>query len=228
MKTNIYIDGYNLYYGRLKHTPHKWLDICTLFSEHILKVQSRQIEVNRIKYFTADIKSKFATHGQIAQKSQNDYHRAIQQLYPEKIEIIKGYYSLDYAKLPKFKRPLDKFDRTEVWRLEEKQTDVNIALHMYRDVMKGDCDQIILVSNDTDLEPALETIRQDKGAAIKIGIVIPVKKLESGRSHRPANQRLSQYADWTRHHILEQELVQSQLPEIIPTKKKPILKPDYW
>ncbi|MCK4710726.1 MAG: NYN domain-containing protein, partial [Gammaproteobacteria bacterium] len=116
----------------------------------------------------------------------------------------------------------------EVSRLEEKQTDVTIALHMYRDVMKGDCDQIILVSNDTDLEPALETIRQDKGAAIKIGIVIPVKKLESGRSHRPANQRLSQYADWTRHHILEQELVQSQLPEIIPTKKKPILKPDYW
>jgi len=26
MDTNVYIDGYNLYYGRLKHTPYKWLN----------------------------------------------------------------------------------------------------------------------------------------------------------------------------------------------------------
>lgn len=27
LKTNVYIDGFNLYYGSLKGTPYKWLDI---------------------------------------------------------------------------------------------------------------------------------------------------------------------------------------------------------
>jgi hypothetical protein len=27
MKTNVYIDGFNLYYGCLKGTPHKWLNL---------------------------------------------------------------------------------------------------------------------------------------------------------------------------------------------------------
>ena len=227
MRTNIYIDGYNLYYGLLKHTEYKWLDIHKLF-EHILKIQSPEYSINRIKYFTADIKSKVASHGQAAQQAQNNYNRALELLHPEQIEIIKGYYSLDYANLPKYQKPPDKSQRVAVWRLEEKQTDVNIALNMYRDVMRGDCEQIILVSNDTDLEPALDTIRQDKGDSVQIGIIIPIKKQEPGKSHRPANQRLSQYADWTRHHIMDEELTQSQLPLKIPTNKKPIFKPEYW
>jgi hypothetical protein len=28
--TNVYIDGFNLYYGCLKGTPHKWLDLDAL------------------------------------------------------------------------------------------------------------------------------------------------------------------------------------------------------
>jgi hypothetical protein len=34
-RTTIYIDGYNLYYSRLKGTPHKWLDIVALFRDRI-------------------------------------------------------------------------------------------------------------------------------------------------------------------------------------------------
>ena len=30
VRTNIYIDGFNLYYGCLKNTPHKWLDLRAL------------------------------------------------------------------------------------------------------------------------------------------------------------------------------------------------------
>ena len=32
LRTQIYIDGYNLYYGRLRETPFKWLDVVALFS----------------------------------------------------------------------------------------------------------------------------------------------------------------------------------------------------
>jgi hypothetical protein len=27
LKTRVYIDGFNLYYGLLRGTPHKWLDL---------------------------------------------------------------------------------------------------------------------------------------------------------------------------------------------------------
>ena len=27
MRTIVYIDGFNLYYGLLRHSPHKWLDL---------------------------------------------------------------------------------------------------------------------------------------------------------------------------------------------------------
>ncbi len=93
---------------------------------------------------------------------------------------------------------------------------------MYRDVIRDDCEQVLLVSNDTGLEPALEAIRQDIGNAIKIGVIIPIKKPVQGSGHRPANQRLSQYADWTRHHVLDDVLAQSQLPGKTLTRKKPL------
>jgi hypothetical protein len=27
LRTNVYVDGFNLYYGCLKGTPYKWLDL---------------------------------------------------------------------------------------------------------------------------------------------------------------------------------------------------------
>ena len=31
LRTRIYIDGFNLYYGCLRQTPYKWLDLVALF-----------------------------------------------------------------------------------------------------------------------------------------------------------------------------------------------------
>lgn len=36
LRTRVYIDGYNLYYGCLKGTAYKWLDLHVLFDKHIL------------------------------------------------------------------------------------------------------------------------------------------------------------------------------------------------
>ena len=35
-RTRIYIDGFNLYYGMLKDTPYKWLDLVKFANEFIL------------------------------------------------------------------------------------------------------------------------------------------------------------------------------------------------
>lgn len=224
MKTNFYVDGYNLYYGCLKHSDYKWLDLKSLLVDKILHTQCPHAELCTIKFFTADVKAKIASRGQNAQISQHQYHRALELLYPDNMAIIKGFYSLERANLPVFQQPPDKNERVAVWRLEEKQTDVNIVLEAYRDAAKGLAEQLVFVTNDSDIEPVLKAIREDFGDAIRLGVVVPRHKT----NHRPPNVSLSQYADWTRHHILEDELRDSQLPDLIPTRKKPIKRPDYW
>jgi hypothetical protein len=48
MKANIYVDGFNLYYGSLKRTPFRWLDISAL-----CRLLLPNDTLHGIKYFTA-------------------------------------------------------------------------------------------------------------------------------------------------------------------------------
>jgi hypothetical protein len=41
MRTVVYVDGFNLYYGALRGTPFKWLDLYGLFREHVLEPGAR-------------------------------------------------------------------------------------------------------------------------------------------------------------------------------------------
>jgi uncharacterized LabA/DUF88 family protein len=225
MKTIIYIDGYNLYYGAIRGTPYKWLDAVTLF-ERMAQTQEPNAVVTAVKFFTAPVKAKFSTRKQQATQSQKIYHRALQAIHTDRMEIIEGYFQLSRGTFPKYQHPLDKTDKVPVWRLEEKKTDVNIALHLYRDVLQERCEQVIVVSNDSDIVPALEFIKQDFPAT-KIGAILPRLKPENHATDG-ASKDIRELADWTRHYLLEEELANAQLPEKIPTNKKPILKPDYW
>lgn len=224
VKTIVYVDGYNLYYGCLKHSADKWLDLKKLFQK-ILLAQNPGSDLIQIKFFTADIRAKVASHGQAAQIAQQSYHRALETKYPNDICIIKGTYSLERASLLVYAKPPNKENRIDVWKLEEKQTDVRLALEIYRDVANQVIQQVVLVTNDTDLVPALAAVREDFTDQLAIGVIIPRRKGDDGR---PANNQLSRYADWTRQYITDLELSASQLPERLPTRKKPIKKPDYW
>lgn len=110
------MDGYNLFYGCLKHSGDKWLDLKALLADLILHVQNPHSELVKIKFFTADIKSKVASNGAAAQHAHQAYHRALSVRYPDEIGIIKGYYSLEKARLFTFKQPPDKTDRVDVSR----------------------------------------------------------------------------------------------------------------
>lgn len=228
MKTICYVDGYNLYYGCLKNTTYKWLDLYQLLT-HLLRQQNPDTEIIAVKFFTAPVITKFATHGDSAQSSQQHYHRALETLYPDSVQIINGYYNAAKSNAMHYLKPPSKLHRVEVWNLEEKQTDVNIALTAYRDVVKGNVEQLVFVTNDTDQEPTLKLIREDFANSVQIGVILPIKENKGdGLKTRPGNQKLSQYADWTRKYIKSEELAASQLPAQIPTNKKPITKPNYW
>jgi uncharacterized LabA/DUF88 family protein len=228
-KTIAYIDGYNLYYGRLKGSPYKWLDIFKLFESCIIRPQLPDSHLVLVKYFTANVKAKFSSHGNQGVEMQNRYHRALKTIYPDKLQIIYGFHSAEEIEMPKYQDngKVDKKDCYRVWRLNEKQTDVNIALNLYRDAIKQNAGNLIICSNDSDLIPALKAIRQDN-PLIKLGVVFPRKSNITDPNTRPANKGLSELCDWTRSHINDNELASSQLPNIVPTGKKAIKKPDYW
>jgi hypothetical protein len=52
MKTIVYVDGYNLYYGMLRKSSYKWLDLYSLFQHHVL---SPDAEVVDVRYYTAPL-----------------------------------------------------------------------------------------------------------------------------------------------------------------------------
>lgn len=53
LKTNVYIDGFNLYYGSLNGTPYKWLDIGKL-CHAMLPLHA----IQDIKFFTARVSAR--------------------------------------------------------------------------------------------------------------------------------------------------------------------------
>ena len=228
IKTNIYIDGYNLYYSRLKGTAFKWLDLANLFRDQIMMQQDPNTQVLNIKFFTSPVKASYARHGQASEHAQTQYHRALVAKYPDLIEIINGFHIFQPTALPAFEESQapSKSTVSKVWMIEEKQTDVNIALQAYRDAARGICDQVVICSNDSDLEPALRLIRQDVPTAV-IGLVMPLRPQAASDGKVP-NKRLTPLAHWVRRHILDDELMRAQLPHNVHTKKKPATKPPHW
>lgn len=230
MKTRVYIDGYNLYYGCLKRTSYKWLDLSKLFANHILPSSSSEPQSYNdlsIKFFTADIVGKAAMSPD-SLKDQQAYHRALQfNDNNNQLEIIKGYYAINQTRAFKIdeqnpKKPPNECEYVDVWKLEEKQTDVNIAVESLYDVMTDDTlEQIVFVTNDTDLASALEKIKSLN--KVKIGLVIPTTS-----SVRNPNEKLDKLADWSRKNILEEELKASQLPRTVEGGRKPAIKPVGW
>lgn len=161
-------------------------------------------------------------------QAQTQYLRALQSRYPQLLEVINGFHIFEPASLPSYQieQTPRKSAMTRVWMIEEKQTDVNLALHVYRDAVRGTCDQLVICSNDSDMEPALQMVRDDVPDA-KLGLVMPLREKASEAGKVP-NKRLTALAHWVRHHIRDDELAQSQLPQHVQTKKKPASKPAHW
>lgn len=227
----MYVDGYNLYYGRLRGTAFKWLDLVKLFDD-LLARRDQNERLIRVHLFTAPALATFASHGSASVEAQGAYHRALKTAHGERFEAVYGTHSYDRSGtlLPICEpgQPFDRTRRTRVWKLEEKKTDVNLALRMYRDACKGLYDRIILVSNDSDAEPALEALSADFPQIMR-GVVMPIRPVVPGEpAHRRPSGSLAKQADWTISHLSDEILASAQLPLIVPTKKKPIRKPSHW
>lgn len=229
--TAVYVDGYNLYYGRIRSTPFKWLDLVLLF-DTLLKSQRPGSELLHLNYFSAPALGRFATHGEESVLAQQNYIRALEFLHSTRFLKTMGRHVVDRSgtPLPAFVpgEDYDRMQRVRVWKLEEKQTDVNLALAMYMDAASGCYQQLVVCSNDSDIEPVLRAIKEHF-PNITLGVVAPMHPIKSeATAGRRLSASLERQADWIRAHLLDEELQCAQLPEKIHTGKKPIRKPAHW
>ncbi|MBP7881862.1 MAG: NYN domain-containing protein [Candidatus Methylopumilus sp.] len=232
LKTRIYIDGYNLYYGCLKNTSYKWLDL----KQVILKILATvyfgepedqfefELQPLAIKYFTAPIHKNFAKSNDSV-PDQIAYHKALIAYIGNEIQIITGEYDASKARAHRFQKgiPARECEKVEIWKLVEKQSDVALALNAYSDAIRGEVDHVVIVTNDTDIVPALKLIKEHTHA--KIGIIAPTKQ-----NTVAVNQSLDDYSDWTRTHITNDELESSPLPNLIrcESSQQIIHRPISW
>ena len=206
MTTNIYVDGFNLYYGAVKGTHFRWLNIERYFT--LLRPHD---SIHKIYYFTAEI------HGP-HHANQMTYLNALATL--PRVAIILGRYKLKSVRCGV---PGCRFPGSRVFNVpEEKRTDVQIALQMVHDAWADACDRFILVSGDSDLVPAIRMLKEispDK----KVTVYVP-----SRHKRRSAAVELPSAAD--RGRILPNELIpKAQFPVRIPDGSGGFIdKPAAW
>jgi hypothetical protein len=84
LTTNIYIDGFNLYYGALRKTPYRWLNL-----EALCQLLLRKNTIAQIKYFTALVSARLSDPDQPVR--QQLYLRALGTL-PKVSAARRGSY----------------------------------------------------------------------------------------------------------------------------------------
>lgn len=228
MRTACFVDGYNVYYGLVHGTAFKWLDLTSLI-EKVLRVQSPQNSLAKVYYFTSPVLPQLASNGVASHEAQHTYIRALKS---KGVEVVQGKHRLDKGKaLERVEGVAASRQRlVDIWSLEEKQTDVNLALSLYRFALKQRdlpdperVSQLVIFSNDSDFEPALAAVREDF-PEVSIGVIAPIRE---GMKRSPSGS-LKKHAHWMRSEIKDVELSSSLFPDRILTDKKPIFKPAYW
>ena len=132
-KVNLYIDGFNLYFG-LKKFGHryKWLDLMKLGRNLCYPNQ----EIGHVKYFTARIKG--TDTGKIRRQTQ--YLEAIEATG---VSITLGNYQGKPVRC--------RFCGKSYLRYEEKESDVNLATTLLLDAVDQVADVYMVISGDSDL-----------------------------------------------------------------------------
>ena len=207
MRTFVYVDGFNLYYGALKRTSWKWLDLVALFKT----VLQQHHDILKVKYFTARVSG--VPSDQSKPQRQDVYLRALQRFRPE-VEVHFGHFLRHRVRAP-LAQPLGGRHTAEVVKTEEKGSDVNLAVHLLNDGWLDSYDCGVVVSNDSDIAEAMRLVREQHGK--RIGLVTP--------GTRKPSQQLKKHADFVRH-IRANGLRHSQLPDPIPGTN--IRKPAAW
>ncbi len=206
VRSAVYIDGFNLYYGAVKDTRFKWLNLQKYFE----MVRSDD-DIQIIHYFTALIDGPHLAN-------QEAFLAALAT--SSKINIVLGRYMRKPMKC-RVSACSHSGSRTFA-RPEEKQTDVNIGLQMLDDAYQGVAERFVLVSGDSDLVPAINIVKT-RFPQIEIVVYVP-----NNNPDRGAAVELRAAADKHRNLPL-QPLARAQFPEEVRGVGTTVIrKPTGW
>ncbi len=201
------VDGFNLYHA-LDHRPsspkpkrfhkYKWLSLTKLAQAYITSRDT----IAGVYYFTT-----LATWDMAKVAKHKLFIRANEV---EGVQVVYG----------EFKRKQKRCNLCHklFWAVEEKQTDVNIALKLFQLAVQDVYDKAIIISGDTDLLPAVKSV-QATFPTETIGVVIPI-----GR----ASEDFKKHADF-HFKMKERQLQASRFPDTIVLRDGSTLEcPPAW
>lgn len=157
------MDGFNLYYGALKGTPWRWLDLRALLEQ---RLRPRH-DINCIRYFTARVSNRPDNPG--ASQRQDVYLRALQTL--PGLTLHFGEFRTRPTWLPLVSPAGGRPRFARVLRTEEKGSDVNLASFLLHDGHLGRYECAVVVSNDSDLRTPLALAKSELGKLV--GVINP-------------------------------------------------------
>jgi uncharacterized LabA/DUF88 family protein len=205
--TNIYIDGFNLYYGALRNTPYRWLN-----PETLCRLLLPKNTIGQIKYFTALVAARPNDSDQPVR--QQLFLRALATL--PKVSVHLGHFLTHEVTMALVVAPGQPQKYAKVIKTEEKGSDVNLATHLLHDAHLGKFDVAVVVSNDSDL---LEPIKIARIELHKIvGIINP---------HPNPSRALLPHIDFIKQ-IRTGVLKASQFPATLTDAHGTFTKPAAW
>ena len=208
MITNVYVDGFNLYYGCLKGTSHKWLDLDVLCRTLLPNNQ-----LHRIRYFTARVKVR---DDPLAPVRQDLYLQALSTL--PHVSTHLGHFLVTKARMALATPPPAGPRTVEVLKTEEKGSDVNLATYLLTDAFRGDCQTAVVITNDSDLAEPIRVISQE--LSIPVGLINP--------HPRQASRALLRQGPAFVKSIRPSVLAKSQFPAEIVVRGRTIHRPQGW
>lgn len=201
----VYVDGFNLYYGAVKSSPYKWLDLGAL-CRHMLPGDA----IQSIEYFTAVVSGR--PHDPSMPVRQQVYLRALRTV--PKLTICYGHFLTHSCRMVL----TGSSPPQKVWvdKTEEKGSDVNIAAHLLRDAYSNRLEVAVIVTNDSDLLEPVRIVRQDLG--FPVGILNP---------HVHHSTALKSQATFMKR-IRQSDVAACQFPATMSDAKGQFHKPSAW
>ena len=208
-----YVDGFNLYFGLRDSGLRRylWLDPVAL-TISLLRPDQQLVA---LRYFTTRI-SGGKGQGRDPLHQQREEKRVRQSTYIDALSTLP-MLSTHFGHFLEKKQTCHACK--SVWyRHEEKKTDVLIASQMLADAFDGTCDDLMLISGDSDLAPPISMIRE-RFPDRRVVVAFP-----------PA--RYAMELRRTAHAYLEigpEKVRQSQLPDVVITPRGHRLhRPKKW
>ncbi len=209
MITNLYIDGFNLYYRALKDSPFRWLDLRKLAANLF-----PNDNIHRVCYFTARLDARPSNPGQ--PRRQLIYLRALDTL--PNLEIHYGAFRSGTQRRPLAEQVSGLPRHVLVRDSEEKGSDVNLATRLLVDGFNGEYEQAAVVSNDADFAGAMRYVRD--GLGLRVTLVNPDSK-------RVSSKELAEAATYVKR-LWKSHLRRSLLPDTLTDDIGTITKPRGW